>query len=447
MRLNAVRLALVGGLFFLVACSSSPAQAPAPAPAPRRLAPAPAAPAAAPAAASPAAAAAASPAAAAAASPAAAAAASPAAGAAASPAAAAEPGGAAAVSQAAIDALDADLKPIYAEAVKTIPNLPPELLTGAKKEGGLSLYRLNYDIQGTVYPEFNRLFPFVKITDFEATTGALLQRFSSEARAGRTAADVIMNSDVPAIDDLDKEGLLMPYEPTSSAAFSEGVKKGVYYPFGYYLLAFAYNPQLVSEADAAGLATYESMLDPKWRGKAATVRYGVGGSGILPYYLINKEKGQDFWNKMLEQQLQVFTSIPVMIERLGAGGLSVAYFANDGNLSDIMKKGTPLRWRYPEPTLALYIEQFIAKDAPHPNAAKLWIEFLLAKSSQSKIMQGIGLRTPRIDMTDERTVTKESWYKAPGTLYKYTWDDVGKERKALQDKWDGSVNQLKDSGA
>ena len=60
-------------------------------------------------------------------------------------------------------------------AVKVIPGLSPEILAGAKREGALSIYRLGYDFPNVAYPEFNKLFPFVKITDFEATSAALLQ--------------------------------------------------------------------------------------------------------------------------------------------------------------------------------------------------------------------------------------------------------------------------------
>jgi hypothetical protein len=88
--------------------------------------------------------------------------------------------------------LDPDLQNIYQDAIKVIPNLPPDILAGAKKEGALSLYRLSYDVQDA-YAEFNKLFPFVKITDFEGTTAGLLQRYSSEARANRQGADVVMN--------------------------------------------------------------------------------------------------------------------------------------------------------------------------------------------------------------------------------------------------------------
>jgi iron(III) transport system substrate-binding protein len=342
-----------------------------------------------------------------------------------------------------VAALDPDLQKVYAEAVKVIPNLTPETLAGAKSEGSLTLYKLGYDLQAGAYPEFTKLFPFLKVTDFEAATTTLLQRFGSEARAGRNAADVVMSGDTSQVAQFDSEGFVLHYDPSSASAFDQGKQEGLYYPFAIYQLANGYNSDLVSEEEAASLESWQGILDPKWKGKAAVGRWGSGPSGMVPYFYFFKEKDTGFWDQLLGQQPLLFDSAAVMAERLGAGGVSVAFFANDGNLSDQRGRGAPIRWRYADPSLAVYLVQFIAKDAPHPNAAKLWVEWLLSKPGQSVLMKTNGLRTARTDMTDERAITRESWYKAPKSFYAYNLSDVMQSRATIQERWDRTAAQLR----
>lgn len=342
-------------------------------------------------------------------------------------------------------ALDADLKKVYDEAVKVIPGLSPDILAGAKREGSLSLYRLTYGYD-PVFAEFNKLFPFVRITDFRAGGGALYQRYTAEARAERYIADVVQSAEPSQADEADSQGLVTHYEISSAKAIPEQyVRKGVYYPFGLSLLNLAYNSDLVSEADAAVLQTWDGMLDPRWKGKVGILRYGLGGAISLPLYWVWKEKGKGFWDKLFAQQPLTLGGMAVAAERVSAGGYSVHLFANDTSFFDFQKKGAPLRWKYPEPTLAFPNIQYIAKNPPHPNAAKLWLEWMASLPAQRVLMKEIGTLTPRTDLKDERPFVKEPWYKAPPRFYKYDWSDVGKERSVIQQLWDGTSANRKDS--
>src|SRR6516165_9626782 len=149
--------------------------------------------------------------------------------------------------------LDAEAKASLDKAVNVIPGLTPDLIAGAQKEGTLTLYRTGYDFQGVVFPEFQKLFPYIKIVDFEATVGPLLQRYGAEARSGRNIADVVVNSIPGTVDAMDNEGLVAHYTPTSAAAYTSGQRDGAYYPFDRILLCNAYNSNLVTEEQAAVL--------------------------------------------------------------------------------------------------------------------------------------------------------------------------------------------------
>ena len=337
-----------------------------------------------------------------------------------------------------VAALDADLKKVYDEAVKVIPGLSPDILAGAKREGSVSIYRFSYAFT-QVFAEFNKLFPFVRITDFPLAGGALI-RYTAEARAERYIADIVQSSDLGLVEETDNQGLVTHYEISSAKAIPEQyVKKGVYYPFGLSVLNIAYNSDLVSEADAAVLQTWDGILDPRWKGKLGILRYGLGGAINLPLYWAWKEKGKGFWDKLFAQQPLTFGGMAAAAERIAAGGYSVHLFANDTIFFDLQRKGAPLRWKYPEPSLALSNIQFMAKNPPHPNAAKLWLEWIASQHGQRVLMNEIGTYSARTDLKDERPFVKESWYKAPMAFYKYDWTEIAKERAVLQQQWDSAM--------
>jgi len=339
--------------------------------------------------------------------------------------------------------LDPESQKLYDEAVKVIPGLPVEIFAGAQAEGEVMLYRLGQDFPGAVYPEFRKLFPFIEINEFEATVAPLLQRFAAEARSGRNIADVVMNAIPGTVDEFDEEGLVMHYVPTSADAIKAGFHEGVYYPHDQIKLCNAWNSDLVSDEEAEVLGEWKGIADPKWTGKSGINQLGTGGLTALAYTFMDSTGVATFDTLIVDQKASIFPSVPAMVERLAAGGISVAYFVNDGNLYKLKKAGAPLKWKCPTPGVALNDFQFIPAKAPHPNAAKLWIEFMLSKKGQEIVGAGLGLGPARSDVADTRPVASEPWYSAPTELYSYTWPDIMEKLPDVKAKWDAAVEKAK----
>lgn len=336
--------------------------------------------------------------------------------------------------------LPPDLQKVYEAAVKVIPGLSPDLIAGAKQEGTLSLYRLTYGFE-PIFEAFNKLFPFITISDFKAGGNALYQRYTAEARAGRYIADVVQSAEPSQVEEADSQGLVTHVDLSSEKTIlSQYYKKGIYYPFGLSVLNIAYNSDLVTEDVANSvLQSWDGLVDPRWKGKTGVVRFGTGGAVTLPMYWVWTQKGQEFWDKLLGQQPLIFDGMAVAAERLSAGGYSVHMFSNDTNFFDFQKKGAPLRWRYPNPSLAFPNIQFVAKSPPHPNAARLWLEWTMSEEGQRLLMKEIGVYPVRTDVRDDRPFVKEAWYKPPSPFFPYTWAEVNKERPVLQQQWDRSM--------
>jgi iron(III) transport system substrate-binding protein len=339
--------------------------------------------------------------------------------------------------------LDAASQAQLAAARKIIPALKPDILAGAKMERELNLYMLGYDFKSALFPEFQKLFPFIKITAFEATINELLQRYAAEARSGRAFADVLMSSIPTALDDFDKEGLLTRYTPTSADHFKVGSRDGAYYPISRVQLCNAYNADRVSPADAKLLETWNGIANPRWQAKAGMVRFGVGANGLLSYYFMYTHLGPDYLKRVAALKPLVFTSLPVLTERLAAGGVDAMFFANDGNLQQLKSQGAPIQWVCPDPGLVLFTSQILGFHARNPNAGKLWIEFLMSDLGQELVMKTLHFAPGRTDIKDIREVASEPWYRGASTVFEFTWGDVMARRAEVQAKWDAVSSDVR----
>lgn len=311
----------------------------------------------------------------------------------------------------------------HAEAIELMPGLTEDLITEAEKEGELSLYRLGYAFDTKIFKEFKRLFPGIKIASYEATVPELIQRYSAEARSGRHLADVVMATQVTAVQDLDKEGLIEHFTPSNADKFPPGSIDGVLYPFSQIRLCNAYNSDLVDEDDAEALTSWDGVLDPRWKEKAGVVKFGAGGVQLLPYYYAYKEEGEDFLTGMLHDQRPLLVeSVPSLTEKLAAGGLDTVFFANDGNLNTLYAQGAPVRWKCPSPAPVIYNYQFIGIDPPNPAAAKLWIEFITSEHGQKMVMDSLGLGTVLTTLEDTRPAAKEDWFQSDDSAEPFAID-------------------------
>lgn len=326
--------------------------------------------------------------------------------------------------------------------VKSIlPDVSSKLIEDAEKEGSLSLYRLSYSFDDKIFKEFNRLFPKIKISSFEGTTPALMTRYSAEARSGRHLADVVMNSDVASATKLESEGLITHYTPTSAPEVAYGTNEDVWYPFAQVRLCNAYNSQEVSEDEAASLETWDGILDSAWKGKGGMFGFGTGGVQVLMYSYMYATGGAQLIDDVIAQKPLVdVAGGPDLFDKLSAGGVSAVFFANDGNLNTVYGKGAPIRWKCPAPALTQYTFQFIGADAPHPAAAKLWVEFMTSEYGQKLVMESLGLGPVRKGMEDIRPASKESWYKAvESDPWVVDWSKLSEEAPKIQAAFDEAM--------
>jgi len=323
-------------------------------------------------------------------------------------------------------------KTAEAWAVKNMPGLPVDIVSAACKEGTLNLYHLIY--RGALKPliaDFEKAFPCLKVTAFMASGSQLDERFTTEARAKKAnGADVWMNTSPAFANSLADEGLLMDWTPPNSDRVpAEWKSEGHWYGVGIAPIGFAWNSkQVTAEQEKAlmNITTWPEVANAPFKGRSAMAHIRAGGTTQLPFYYFRKDIGLDFWKK-LKNSLN-----PVILDganpvagQLASGAIAfVPDVTTDTAIATQYLNGAPLKWRFPEPGLAVPHFIAISASASNPNAAKLFTAWSLTKAGQTLWVNQTGLAPMSADIQDNRKYAREPWYKLPTHYYTADWKDI-----------------------
>jgi iron(III) transport system substrate-binding protein len=179
-----------------------------------------------------------------------------------------------------------------------------------------------------------------------------------------------------------KDGWLQAYTPKNISEMVDAFKpyndpEGMYYTTAAGLVLLTYNTTVVSEKDAP--KKWTDLLDPKWKGKVSIGHPGF--SGYVGTWVVQMKKlyGWDFFKKLELNKPRIGRSINDTVTMLNAKESWVAA-GPSGTTLESMDKGNPLKIVYPEDGAVLMVSPSgILKNAPAPNAAKLFMEYLLSK--------------------------------------------------------------------
>jgi ABC-type Fe3+ transport system substrate-binding protein len=335
-------------------------------------------------------------------------------------------------------ASDAEVAKAQAWAKQYAPGLPADVIAGAAKEGKVMLYCLNSSCPPELTAAFQKTFPFVKVETYKASGGALAERLTSEVRANRAISDIWMNSSPAVANRFVKDGMLASYTPpTGELVPAKWRRDGYWYGIGLLHMGIAWNTEKVTPEEAAWLdkvTSWDQVANPIFKARSAMAHVRAGGTAHIAYAYFRDKLGEPFLGKLNDNLAPVIyeSSNPVG-ERLVAGEYAyVPHTPTDiGSLATYFKNGAPVRWRYPEPGLALPYLAAITKGAPHPHAAKLFMTWSSSLPGQAAWVNMTGLAPMRPDITDERPFTKTAWYRAPKTYWEVDWAKIDDEMPAM----------------
>jgi iron(III) transport system substrate-binding protein len=275
------------------------------------------------------------------------------------------------------------------------------LIQAAKKEGKVVWYTsLAIPSSTAIAHAFRTKYAGVDVEVHRTGSQRVLQRVMQEAGAGIKNADVIHTSDAGHFVLFKDKGMLMKYIPKGAEIFPAGFKDkdGFYFGMRATLSVIAYNPKSVAEKDAP--KTWKDLLNPKWKGKMVSAHPGYSGIIMTHVLALVNLYGWEYFRELAKNGLHVVQSandpagVVASGERpVGANGAEYFYYKTQ-------KQGNPIKIIYPNEGIPLVVSPVaIAKDAPHPNAAKLFSEYIFAKESQQLLADREGLYTGHPEVT------------------------------------------------
>jgi iron(III) transport system substrate-binding protein len=294
------------------------------------------------------------------------------------------------------------------------------LIEGAKKEGQVIFYNINTWLS-TVAQEFEKKYPFVKVSVWRSDSKTVLKRVTEEYASGRYLADVI-DVTFGGVAMLHKMGIFQEYYSPEMAAYTDEVKAkgktGVYYlPDLELYIGLGFNTKLVPPADAP--KTYKDLLDPKWKGRISFAGTSTGSQWIGNALNV---MGREYLEKMGGQDVKVQNISGAAIAGLIVSGeVPLSPTIYESNILTAKEKGGPVDWRPLEPVVANVGSSGMTTKAPHPHAALLFLDYVHSKEGQRVMMKG-GLGSPREDIGSLERKFKKTYLEA-----QYSLDDLEKK--------------------
>ena len=260
-----------------------------------------------------------------------------------------------------------------------------KLIDSAKKEGALVWYMsASIEDAKAILLAFSKKYPFLKTDFFRAGSARLFNRIMNEARAGKVLFDLVAVRGLET-HQLVKAGLLQPYVSPESAAYPAGFKDSKGYWVDYFdsYNVIGYNTQLVARDQAP--KSWEDLLDPKWKGKIALDEENFSWYGAMTQKW-GKEKTQRYMRALAKQDIQLRNGQTLIAQLMAAGEFSVAMVLAH-RIEKMKEQGAPVAWVTTLDPVTVSLHPIgIAAKAPHPNAAKLFVDFILSKDGQQLLL-------------------------------------------------------------
>ena len=297
----------------------------------------------------------------------------------------------------------------------------------AKQEGTVVLYTSLAPTESKPFAEAFEKKYGVKVELWRALSDKVLQRVVTEAQARRNAVDVV-ETNGPEMEAIAQEKILAEvYSPYLADLPAGGIPAHrTWYPDRLNFFVVGYNTQKVKRDELP--KTYEGFLDPKWKG-----RIGIEATDSEWMAALVKQwgeaKGMDYFRRLAAMKPDMRKGHVLIAQLVATGEVPVCLTCYNANIESLKKKGAPIDLAPVQPVIARPQGIGVARDAPHPAAALLFLDFVLSPEGQ-KLYESMG-RVPASTkvkshlndfpfvMTDPGTILRESqkWEAAWNELF------------------------------
>ncbi len=262
----------------------------------------------------------------------------------------------------------------------------PQLVAAARQEGQVVLYTtlIVEQIVRPLIKAFNARIPGIDVKFVRADSSQEMVKLINEARAARVQADIWHLSDglAPLLQENIAATLDLPSAKGLPTEFID--PKGHWVATNLSTRSFAYNTQLVP-ADQVP-RTHQALLDPRWKGQFVWHPYSIaGGFGFIGLVLksMGEENGMRYLRALAKQNI---IPLPIaaraVMDRIIAGEYPMGLEMNSSHAVISAAAGAPVRFVPLDPVTMTMQIAGLTRGAPHPNAGKLFLDFMISRAGQ-----------------------------------------------------------------
>jgi iron(III) transport system substrate-binding protein len=258
----------------------------------------------------------------------------------------------------------------------------PSLVTGARREGRLVWYSTwTQPDADKVIAAFTARYPFV---DFQGRYHPnAFPDIEAERRTGAYAMDLVGPTTATTTTKFADQGYFAAYDSPSAWDLDPKFydRQGRWWASHFMGICYAYNTDLVPPERRP--RAWRDLLDPYWRGKILLEDGRKSGTIYEWFTSLLRTEGEEYLRELARQDIRWYRggAVTRVLDMLAAGEAPLTPWAVDYMAQQRTDRGEPIGWG--NPTLLGRIPAFaISAQAPHPNAARLFIDWLLSPEGQ-----------------------------------------------------------------
>jgi iron(III) transport system substrate-binding protein len=289
---------------------------------------------------------------------------------------------------------------VYAAPVRAAAppaqGVTPVLIAAATKEGELAWYTsADLQLAEKVGKSFEQKFPGIRVRVERAGGERIFARVAQEYASGLRIADAVSTGDAAQFLAWKRQGLLAAHVPEDVAQYIPAEHRdpdGLYATVRSSLCVIAYNTDLVKREDAP--KGFADLLDPKWKGKIVKAHPSYSGTVMTSTYQMVRELGWPYLERLAQQQLLQIQSATDTPKKVVLGERPVMADGNESNVLLLKEDGKPIEVVYAvEGSPSIVQPSAVFAAAPHPNAARLFQNYLFSVEGQELFVNLGGLRS------------------------------------------------------
>ena len=282
----------------------------------------------------------------------------------------------------------------------------------AKKEGKVVVsIPASAELRAAIEKSFEKRYG-IDVEPVVGRASAIVRKMVDESKAGIRYIDLHMGGSESIVTGLLPEGILEPLEPLmllpevkdpkqwyAGHVWIDSAKRFIYSTLAHQTENMWINTQLMK---ADEVRSFDDLLGERLKHKMGILDPRTAGSGASTWSYLREIKGEEFLKRFVDQKLAVSRDQRVLAEILAKGKLALVLGLTYYSYAPFIKVGLPVA-PLPSPKEGVYVaggsgHLVVLKNAPHPNAAKVFVNWFLSREGQEVYCRAMHQATRRLDV-------------------------------------------------